>query len=152
MGYSTDFEGVVTITPPLNNTERAYLTRFAGTRRMDRTKGPYYVDGDGPDIRNPDRPALGQPGLWCHWIPTEDGSGLRWDRLENFHHPEEWLQYLIDHFLRPGAVAARLRADGLEGFEKFTFDHTVSGTLHAQGEDPGDVWELVVDDNQVHAM
>ncbi len=47
MGYTTEFAGHITITPPLNAEEIAYLTKFANTRRMARTKGPYYVDNPG---------------------------------------------------------------------------------------------------------
>ena len=74
MGYTTDFEGAVTVVPPLNEHEIAYLRRFADTRRMD---------------------------------------------------PE---------------------------FARFTFDHTVNGTIEAQGEDPDDAWTLTVTENVVTAL
>ncbi|WP_068059229.1 hypothetical protein [Nocardia xishanensis] len=154
MGYTTDFEGSVTVTPPLNETERAYLLRFADTRRMDRTSGPYFVDGtDGQwghgqghdsDIRDYNCPPEGQPSLWCQWVPTEDGTAIEWDGGEKFHEADVWMRYLIDHFLRSGA-----RAEGHPGFEGFTFDHVVNGVIHAQGEDSDDTWDLVVTDNAV---
>jgi hypothetical protein len=66
MGYTTYFDGAVEIDPPLNDEEIEFLTKFAETRRMDRTKGPYYVDGGGfmgqknePDIINFNRPPTG---------------------------------------------------------------------------------------------
>jgi hypothetical protein len=83
MGYTTEFYGEVAISPPLNEAERRYLRRFARTRRMDRSEGPYYVAGSGPygqgedpDIRDHNRPPQGQPGLWRQWIPNQDGSAL----------------------------------------------------------------------------
>ncbi|MDE1673825.1 hypothetical protein [Nocardia gipuzkoensis] len=154
MGYTTDFEGSVTVTPPLNASERTYLLRFAQTRRMDRTRGPYFVDGtDGEsehgqghdsDIRDYERPPAGQPSLWCGWVPTEDGTAIEWDGVEKFRDSEVWMQYLIDHFLRSGG-----RAEGHQGFEDFTFDHVVNGVIHAQGEDSEDAWDLIVTDNAV---
>ena len=47
MGYHTEFTGQITVDPPLSEEEHEYLTKFAGTRRMNRTKGPYFVDGTG---------------------------------------------------------------------------------------------------------
>jgi hypothetical protein len=52
------------------------------------------------------------------------------------------MQYLIDHFLKPGGHAL-----GEPGFADFTFDHVVNGTIDAQGEDPDDTWQLAVIDN-----
>ena len=68
MGYTTEFEGSVSISPPLNAHEIAYLRKFAASRRMDRAHGPYFVDGSGPfgqghddDIRDFNKPPAGQP-------------------------------------------------------------------------------------------
>ena len=36
MGYTTEFEGSVSISPPLNAHEISYLRKFAASRRMDR--------------------------------------------------------------------------------------------------------------------
>ena len=70
MGYTTEFGGSVSISPPLNAHEIAYLRKFAASRRMDRARGPYFVDGSGPfgqghddDIRGFNKPPAGQPGL-----------------------------------------------------------------------------------------
>jgi len=104
MGYTTDFEGGFNITPVLSQKDNEFLTKFSETRRMARSVGPeygiegeFYVDGDGDrdwswsdpktNVINYNRPPITQPGLWCQWIPTDDGS--------------EWLQYLIDKILAP---------------------------------------------------
>jgi hypothetical protein len=123
--------------PPLNASEIAYLKKFAGTRRMDCEQGPYYVDRGGfagqdhePLIKSYNRPPPGQPGLWCQWEPTEDGTQIVWDGGEKFYEYRAWLQYLIDHFLISGA-----HAQGQPGFEDFTFDHLVEGSVLAVGED-----------------
>ncbi|MFU8842124.1 MAG: hypothetical protein ACNA8R_15685, partial [Nitriliruptoraceae bacterium] len=56
MGYTTYFDGLIAIDPPLNHAEREYLNRFATTRRMNRTNGPYFVHGSEPhgQGRDPD--------------------------------------------------------------------------------------------------
>lgn len=173
MGYTTDFTGHVTVTPPLNQHEITYLTRFSDSRRMRRSKGPYHADPSnqfGPqhhdvyDIYD-DTPPPGQPGLWCWWVPTQDGTAITWNGAEKFYAPADWMAYLIDTFLKPAAtVAVELRA--LQGtasvgrapapgwiyppeFDHFTFDHVVNGMIHASGQAPGDRWRLVVRDNVV---
>lgn len=154
MGYTTDFTGEVTIEPPLNENEIKYLTKFAETRRMDREQGPYYVNdpedfGQGKEgVRDFNAPPEGQPGLWCQWVPTSDGTKIKWDGGEKFYDSEEWMVYIIDHFLRPDAKAASVAHPQ---FSKFTFDHVVNGVIVAQGEDPDDKWALFVKDNEVES-
>lgn len=146
MGYTTSFEGQVSVEPPLNPSEIAYLDKFADSRRHQRPEGPYSVHDYGwgeVDSNAYNRPPEGQPSLWCNWESTDDGTGIRWNGAEKFYDATKWMQYLIDHFLKPGA-----HAQGQPGFEKFTFDHTVTGLIKAQGDEPGDTWELVVVDNE----
>lgn len=156
MGYNTDFSGSVKIDPPLNAAEVDYLKRFANSRRMARAKGPYFVDGSGfmgqdndPDIWDYNTPPAGQPGLWCQWEPSDDGSEIAWNWEEKFYNATEWMAYLIDHFLKPGAEASKV--DDPQ-FEKFTFDHVVNGTIEAQGEEPKDIWKILVEDNEVRKV
>ncbi|GAA2753018.1 hypothetical protein [Kitasatospora cinereorecta] len=153
MGYTTEFTGRITVEPPLGEHEIAYLRKFAGTRRMDRANGPYYVDGTGvagqgddADIRDHGKPPAGQPGLWCQWEPTDDGTAIEWNGSEKFYDATEWMAYLVDHFLKPGA-----HAQGEPGFEDFTFDHVLNGVIDAQGEEDWDTWQLTVSDNTVSA-
>ena len=149
MGYQTEFEGRITIEPALNADEIAYLTKFSETRRMDRENGPYFVDGDGyagqgdgPDeVYSHNHPHLSQPGLWCKWAPTEDGTALEWNEHEKFYESAEWMQYLMDHFV--GYIpAAKAELPFLQG-------HVCNGVISAQGKDPSDAWLLAVKDNQV---
>lgn len=148
MGYTTDFSGDVAVVPPLNEAECAYLTKFAETRHMTRTKGPYYLGGprDEADVTDGNTPAPGQPELWCNWVPTEDGAAIEWSGAEKFYGATEWMRYLINHFLKPGAVAS---TSGDKQFAGFTFDHVVNGAIDAYGEDPNDRWRLRVKDNDV---
>lgn len=153
MGYTTHFEGEISITPPLNKSEIDYLTKFNETRRMDRKNGPYFVGGTGfmgqnhdADVLNHNSPPEGQPSLWCQWVPTEDGTAIVWDEGEKFYDSAEWMKYLIGHFLSPEAKALH---EGDLQFMNFTFDHVLSGVIKAQGEDPSDLWDLIVTDNKV---
>ena len=174
MGYTTKFRGRVEIHPALNEHEVKYLKEFADTRRMNRALGPYFADtgdSDDPfeshgqkrreDIIDYNSPYpgdgagnLAQPGLWCGWIPTDDGTALIWNGVEKFYHPKEWMTYLIDTFLRPGCVIDVLFASEPTWyyppeFQQFTCDHVLSGVMEAQGEEYSDRWDLVVRDNIV---
>lgn len=149
MGYTTTFDGSVSIDPPLNEQEIEFLTKFSESRRMNRKNGPYFVDGEGyrgqsddSDVIDFNSPPDGQPGLWCQWIPTENGCSIVWDEGEKFYDSVEWMQYLIDHFLKPGAIAK----DQLPFLQA---NHICNGMIDAEGEEYGDLWRLVVKNNKV---
>jgi hypothetical protein len=144
MGYTTEFKGQIKVEPPLSEEEAKFLEAFSKTRHMERGRGPYYVDsayghGDNDDVADYNQNGRGQPGLWCHWVATEDRSALEWDGGEKFYDPEEWMRYLIDHFLKPGHIAPL----------PFLGQHTLNGSILAQGEDIEDRWRLNVIDNIV---
>ena len=148
MGYTTEFSGQISVNPPLNAKEIAFLEKFSRSRRMDRKNGPYFVDGTGdfgqgddPDIRDYNRPPQGQPSLWCQWVPTDDGTAIEWDGGEKFYAGAEWMKYLIQHFIGPRPLAA-VALSFLQG-------HTCNGEITAQGEDPDDRWMLIVKDSVV---
>lgn len=161
MGYTTEFYGEVTVDPPLNDAEVAYLVKFNESRRMKRGKGPYFVEGTGymgqdedADVEEYNYPPDGQPGLWCHWRPSSDGTKIAWDGGEKFYFAAEWMEYIIGHFLKqaaPDATRQFNRDAEAAGnpFDGFTFDHMVNGVIEAQGEEPDDKWRLVVEDNEV---
>lgn len=153
MGYTTDFAGQINIEPPLNAAEIKYLKAFNESRRMDREYGPYFVGGSGymggndtDKIYDHNRPHPSQPGLWCQWTVTEDGTAIVWDGGEKFYHSEKWMHYIITHFLSSTALAKQEEANW---FKDFTFNHVCNGTIHAVGKDDGDVWDLVVKDNKL---
>jgi hypothetical protein len=158
MGYTTDFEGRFNLNKPLTEEHALFLNTFSGTRRMKRDasktrerpdpirkavglavgpEGAYFVGaGDfagqerTPDIVDYNSPPEGQPGLWCQWVPTKDGTGIEWNGTEKFYNYTEWLCYLIDHFLAPAG-------------------YVLNGEVLWQGEDPSDMGKLVVVDNEV---
>lgn len=125
--------GHVDITPALNEAEVSYLDAFRRSRRFHRPGGPYEVpanpyadDEPGGALEAYNRPAPGQPQLWCQWQLCWSGCCLAFDGSEKFYEPVRWMRYLIDHFLRPGAQAT---GSGLDCFEDFTFDHQLEGLV-----------------------
>jgi hypothetical protein len=143
MGYSTNFTGKFIVSPTLNNEDRIFLTKLAQTRRVKRNVGPeygvegeFYVDGKGfcgqdcdETVINGNQPPATQPGLWCQWIPTEDGTAIEWDGNEKFYNYVEWIEYIIN-WLKPKG-------------------YVVNGEVEWQGEDSDDFGKIVVVDNVV---
>lgn len=161
MGYSTDFEGEFTIDPPLTEAQTAYLKQFSDTRRMKRdpekaAKLPdpireavgfslgddaeFFVAGAG--FRGQDRddsvveynnkPST-QPGLWCQWEPSDDGSKLRWNGAEKFYCYVEWLEYINENFLK-------------------IWGRKITGAVSWQGERSSDFGLLTVGEVGVHVL
>lgn len=159
MGYTTEFEGQLDLTPALNADQIKYLKRFARTRRMKRhssiaetmqdTKreavtlpigidGEYFVGGLGEGGQNCDhsiieynKPPHTQPSLWCQWIPSESGDYIEWDGGEKFYHYIEWLRYIIENFLKPWGIEA-------------------NGVVHWRGEEFEDNGTITVSSNFVN--
>jgi hypothetical protein len=158
MGYTTDFSGNFSLNKPLLASHSAYLLKFAETRRMSRNaeiaskfydpareavglpigeQGCYFVGGGGSFGQDTDASVInnniapdGQPGLWCQWVPTENGDGIEWDGSEKFYHYTEWLSYLIEHFLKP-------------------WGYVLNGEVEWFGEDRDDRGMIIVKDNNV---
>ena len=91
--------------------------------------GSFGMDNDASVIDG-NKPPLGQPGLWCQWIPNEDGTALEWDGGEKFYHYTEWLEYLIENFFEPWGIK-------------------VNGEVKWEGEDRSDLGKIVVIENDV---
>lgn len=152
MGYSTDFEGSFKFSKPLTVAQYNYLKAFADTRhqKLDiysgeiSTKeaallkqlgltvgfeGEFYV-GAGLDVVDSNNPPSSQPGLWCQWIPSEDGNELHWDGNEKFNKYVEWLEYYIKNFFK-------------------RWDIKLNGKVEFWGECEGDHGFIIVKDNVV---
>ena len=65
-----------------------------------------------------------QPGLWCQWVPAEDGCGIMWDGGEKFYEYIEWIKYLLDHFIKP-------------------WGRTLTGQVEWQGEERDDMGIII---------
>jgi hypothetical protein len=93
------------------------------------------------------QPGDGSPYPHLDWKPCPTGCCIGWDsRTEKSRMAEDWLQYLIDHFLRPGAHAS---LSGKPDFEEFTFDHAVNGIIAAERDDTRQLWLIVCRDNEI---
>lgn len=158
MGYTTDFDGSFDCTPALNESQIAYLKKFAETRRMKRDsniaatlpdplreavglpigeEGEFFVGcrgsyGQGGDdsVLNNNSPANTQPGLWCQWVPSDDGSQIEWDGGEKFYNYIEWIKYINEKFLKPWEIV-------------------LNGTVSWSGEDSGDVGVIVAKEGKI---
>lgn len=141
MGYTTEFNGAFELDKPLSSKQLDYLRAFSCTRHMTRNvdkttlredpvrvavglpvgiSGGYFVgDISCPnnvavsDVVSYNNPPAGQPGLWCHWIPDDIGESIVWNGAEKFYDYVEWLNYLIDHFLKPWVINCLVKFFGL---------------------------------------
>lgn len=154
MGYTTNFRGKFVLSKSLTAEQAAYLQRFGETRRMRRDatitetlpdpirlavglpvgkEGGYFVgspapsgqDWGGDGVVDHNTPPEDQPGLWCQWVPDETGQAIEWDGGEKFYKYVEWLEYLIDNFLKPWGI-------------------TLAGSVEYRGEDWDDTGTISV--------
>jgi len=157
MGYTTDFNGKLSVTPQASEELVNYINNFSSTRRMGRDvatlqelyKGKHGFDGnygangeffakqdgnygqsDCKSIQNYNGSPTSQPGLWCQWELTEDGESLQWDGGEKFYSYIEWLKYMIANFFEPKG-------------------HKLNGEIQWYGEERDDVGTIYVKDNKV---
>lgn len=160
MGYTTDFAGRFDLDRPLQPEHLAYINKFSETRRMRRDsltaeqmadpvraaaslpigeEGCYFVGGIGfggqgrdASVLDYNEPPVGQPGLWCQWVATDDGLHIEWNGAEKFYEYTMWLRYICDHFLT-------------------RWGYTLNGEVTWQGEDRSDKGRLQVVNNKVSA-
>lgn len=151
MGYTTYFTGRFKLNKKLDQETHEFLNKFNETRRVKRDRamlkkltgvdygidGEFYVDATGwagqdhsKDIIDYNEPPKTQPGLWCHWRPTEDGLFIEWDESEKFYEYVQWIEYLIEKVLEP------------KGYK-------LSGTVSYEGEDSSDFGKIVIKNNKV---
>ncbi len=158
MGYSTQYLGSFRIEPALRPAEVEYLRGYADSDRGAYSDDPYGLSmnprAERVDRRcgrgAPDRRvARGVPGEHCDWLPSECGRFLTWRDIEKSNDARRWIPYLVDTFLRPGAMAS---TSGREEFSDFTFDHRVEGVIAARDGSNGRLYLLVMDDNRLYRL
>ncbi len=144
MGYHTEFIGRFSLDKKLEDTLLIFLKKFSETRRMKRNvdakygvEGEFYVDGTGDsgqgredNIVEYNNPPRTQPGLWCQWIPSDDGMFIEWDGDEKFYDYIAWLKYIISNFLAPKG-------------------YILNGEVKWEGEESSDMGIIVVTNNVV---
>ena len=138
MGYTTNFspEGF-SINKPLSPTMMYFLKNFNESRRMKRTRpkefgieGEFFIGEDQKDVIDHNNPPSTQPGLWCQWVPNEDGTEIVHDGGEKFYYYTEWLVYLIHKILAPNG-------------------YILNGEVVWDGEETGDVGTIIVENSKV---
>ena len=89
MGYTTSFMGCIA------------LSRKLTLREAKRWLDVCDEISEGDTSLKPNTPAS-----YLQWVPTETLDGIVWDEQEKFYRYAEWLQWVIDYFLRPWIIAA----------------------------------------------
>lgn len=164
MGLSTKYLGRFDITPALNEVEVEWLRAFAAIDRRHYSE-PYEVamnpraveqaaatrasaggSRPSPDPFTSLTPRDGSPSPHLDWVPCPTGCCLVWTGDEKSRAAEEWICYLIDHFLRPNAQASR---DARPDFEEFTFDHVVSGVVAGCRDDNRELFLIRCRNNEL---
>lgn len=162
MGYTTNFNGQFDLDKPLTAAHKEYLDAFNRSRRMKRdasktieyadplrlavglpigNQGEYYVGASetdfgqvhSADILDYNNAPADQPGLWCQWVPSDDGTAIVWDDGEKFYDYTEWIEYLIENFLAP-------------------WGYSLNGEVKWSGEDDEDKGTIHVKNNRVQAI
>ena len=171
MGYHTDFHGEMNLNPPASPELTQYINTFCETRRMKRdvaklqelykgehgyngdygTEGEFFAKDDGNCGQNRDEsildynsPSKTQPGLWCKWCISEDGTTLQWDESEKFYNYVEWLYYIKDNFLTPNGITleGEIQWRGEEWEDNGTIIATPSDVSNPDGEVIGRITQI----------
>jgi hypothetical protein len=158
MGYDTNFCGSFELDKPLSKEHKDYLSKFSETRRVKRKQtvaskmadpvriaaglpigkqGAYFVGGlgfagqdDDASVIEGNTPPDGQPGLWCQWVPSNDGTAIVWDGSEKFYNYVEWIKYLVENFIKP-------------------WGYVLNGEVEWSGDDADDRGLICIDNNVV---
>ena len=112
MGYTTEFQGTLELDRKLDDETHTELDQLNQRRH-------------GGDIDHD-----GFPSFYCQWVPTEDGKAIMWDGGEKFYGYIEWLQHIIDKYLKPK-------------------DYVLNGKLLYSGEEIGDTGSITVENNVI---
>jgi len=156
MSYHVRYEGELSVVPALNPAEQKALTAFHESRRIRTTGGPLDsrdLSSGHQDVIDYNTPPEGQPGLLCDVAVLNDGTHLGVDESRENSDITPWVEYLIEHLLKEGAVFSQIpdEVGEKDPLRSFTFDHVVNGEMKAVGED-GDVWLIRVKDNEVKTV
>ena len=141
MRLATTFLGRFDIEPRLNPAEVEWLRAYAAGPLFPRSADPYAIPMN-PRAARLDGGATGDTPSYCDWRPCLDGCCLQWTHDRETRGRAVEPQYLVDHFLRPGAYAA---SSGRDDFRPFTFDHRVSGVVAAEDGESRELYLLLAD-------
>jgi hypothetical protein len=173
MGYTTDFSGKFNLNKPLTPEHAAYLSRFSGTRRMQRnatiaaklsdplrkavklpigTDGEFYVGSDEIDktLTDMGRPSFSGQG--------KDASITDYNRPPSTQ-PGLWCQWV------PSEKLDAIEWAGNEKFYAYTewleyiiqyflqpWHYSLSGSVSWQGEESNDQGVIIVENNVISVV
>jgi len=118
--------GLLVVVTPKDNTDTRTDLEIYGK------EGEYYTGDDSIGVLDQNSPASTQPGLWCQWVLSKDGTELKWDGGEKFYEYVAWMEYLIANFFIPWGIK-------------------LNGKITWSGEDSEDLGVIKVVNNKVTA-
>lgn len=159
MGYSTDFNGMIKISPNLKELDKEFLDKFFQIRHMKRdmsklkgiskndikefgNDGCFYLkDYDNFNEMYDDKTIINindsgdMPSLWCNLEIVEDNgeSFVQWNGSEKTYGINEengWFTWLIDNFFKPNG-------------------YVLNGEMTWQGEEDDDTGTIKIKNNVV---
>lgn len=157
MGYDTIFEGQFVLDRPLAKNHHEYLNNFARVRHMKRDasklprdpvreavglppghEGEFYVADESLNgehdptnsILDHSFPPSTQPGLWCGFVPNEEGTAIVWDQGEKFYCYIGWIKYIVKNFIKP-------------------WGYNLTGNITWQGEERKDHGTIKIENNEI---
>jgi hypothetical protein len=89
-----------------------------------------YGQNKDSSILDYNKPPASQPSLWCGWCPNEEGTEIIWNYSEKFYNYVQWLEYIIENFLKPWNIS-------------------LNGSMEWEGEERGDIGIIIVKNNKV---
>ena len=92
MGYNTDYEGFINITPAISFVDAKAINDFAAERHEDED-----------DVET--------PSIWCDFKIDAEGE-LVWNGHQKTYCGAEWIEYIINNFLLEYECNGTLRGQG----------------------------------------
>lgn len=157
MSYTYDLFGKLSVSPPLNTDQVAYIQEFSQSYRhkfapkwqswpnplREAVGLPVGIDGEyissamgtGSDFIDncmevDTNTPNNQPSFQCCWTTNAKGTVVQWNKLGRTFAPAQWLEYMIEHFFKPWGV-------------------TLNGKVECHGEEKDDRTLIVVNNNSV---
>lgn len=150
MAYHTEITGRVELTPPLSSHEISWLADFADTYHyLTPDRGPLVADRSMAQTGTfrDDQPKW----LECPIVATDDGTALIVDPDNSKpYFIDEWLTCLLDHVFDAGNSNYIIEhLDDDPRVVHLNPHHRANGVLHCIGEEPDDVYDIIVTDSEV---